>query len=72
VNLTCKTALRETSNRKKASRKAVCLFHLEERNGRLSKITAEELKAVLFVKDYRGEKNCRYKPEDAIAGGGKK
>ncbi len=35
-------------------------------------IRLEELKAVFFVKDYRGDKNHHYLYTDAIAGGGSK
>ncbi len=47
-------------------------FHLEEMNGEIAKITIEDLKAVFFVKDFKGNKNHDDNYNDEIAAGGRK
>ena len=47
-------------------------FHLEKKNGEISEISVEDLKAVFFVKDFEGNKTHQYSYDDNIAGGGKK
>ena len=47
-------------------------FHLEETNGEISEISIEDLKAVFFVKDLKGNKEHQYNYNDHIAAGGRK
>jgi hypothetical protein len=47
-------------------------FHLEELNGGIVEISIEDLKAVFFVKDFKGNKNHEYNYNDEIAAGGRK
>ena len=47
-------------------------FHLEEMNGNIVEISIEDLKAVFFVKDFKGNKNYMDKYSDEIAAGGRK
>ncbi len=47
-------------------------FHLEEMNGDIVEISIEDLKAVFFVKDFKGNKNHKNKYSDEIAAGGRK
>ena len=47
-------------------------FHLEEMNGKIVEISIEDLKAVFFVKDLKGNKNHEDNYNDEIAAGGRK
>ncbi len=47
-------------------------FHLEEMNGDIVEISNEDLKAVFFVKDFKGNKNHDDNYNDEIAAGGRK
>jgi hypothetical protein len=47
-------------------------FHLEEMNGEIVEISIEDLKAVFFVKDFKGNKNHDDNYNDEIAAGGRK
>lgn len=47
-------------------------FHLEEINGGIVEISIEDLKAVFFVKDFKGNKNHEDNYNDEIAAGGRK
>jgi hypothetical protein len=47
-------------------------FHLEEINGEISEISIENLKAVFFVKDFKGNKDHQDNYNDHIAAGGRK
>jgi hypothetical protein len=47
-------------------------FHLEEMNGEISEISIEDLKAVFFVKDFKGNKDHQDNYNDHIAAGGRK
>ena len=47
-------------------------FNLEEMNGDIVEISIEDLKAVFFVKDFKGDKNYKDKYSDEIAAGGRK
>ena len=47
-------------------------FHLEEMNGEISEISIEDLKAVFFVKDFKGNKDHQDSYNDHIAAGGRK
>jgi hypothetical protein len=47
-------------------------FHLEEMNGEIVGISIEDLKAVFFVKDFKGNKNHEDNYNDEIAAGGRK
>jgi hypothetical protein len=48
------------------------IFHLHRLDGATVDIALEELKAVFFVKDYRGDKNHHYLYSDIVEGGGTK
>lgn len=47
-------------------------FHLELIDGRIVNINIEHLKAVFFVKDFKGDKQYKEDYKDIIPGGGKK
>ena len=47
-------------------------FHLENLNGEIVEISIEDLKALFFVKDFKGNKNHKKKYIDEIAAGGRK
>ena len=47
-------------------------FHLEEMSGEIVEINVEKLKAVFFVKDFKGDKSRKDTYKDEIAGGGRK
>jgi len=47
-------------------------FHLENLNGEIVGISIEDLKAVFFVKDFKGNKNYEDNYNDEIAAGGRK
>ena len=47
-------------------------FHLENLNGEIVGISIEDLKAVFFVKDFKGNKNHQKNYNDEIAAGGRK
>ena len=47
-------------------------FHLENLNGEIVGISIEDLKAVFFVKDFKGNKNHKKNYNDEIAAGGRK
>ena len=47
-------------------------FHLEKIDGQTVEITIEDLKAVFFVKDFKGNKDHRDNYNDQIAAGGRK
>lgn len=47
-------------------------FHLEEINGEISEISIEDLKAVFFVKEFKGNKDHQDNYNDQIAAGGRK
>jgi hypothetical protein len=47
-------------------------FHLEEMKGEIVEISIEDLKAVFFVKDFKGNKNHEDNYNDEIAAGGRK
>ena len=47
-------------------------FHLEDPEGKIFEINMEDLKAVFFVKDYKGDKSYEYSYDDIITGGGRK
>ena len=47
-------------------------FHLEEMNGEIADISIEDLKAVFFVKDFKGNENHQDNYNDEIAAGGRK
>ena len=47
-------------------------FHLEEMNGEIVEISIEDLKAVFFVKDFKGNKDYEDNYNDEIAAGGRK
>jgi hypothetical protein len=47
-------------------------FHLEEMNGEIVEISIEDLKAVFFVKDFKGNKEYEDNYNDEIAAGGRK
>lgn len=47
-------------------------FHLENLNGEILEISIEDLKALFFVKDFKGNKNHEKKYSDEIAAGGRK
>lgn len=48
------------------------VFHLHRLDGKTVDIQLEDLKAVFFVKDYRGDKNHHYLYTDTVEGGGTK
>ena len=47
-------------------------FHLENLNGEIVEISIENLKALFFVKDFKGDKNHKKNYIDKIAAGGRK
>lgn len=47
-------------------------FHLEEMNGEIAEISIEDLKAVFFVKDFKGNENHQDNYNDEISAGGRK
>ena len=47
-------------------------FHLENLNGEIVEISIEDLKALFFVKDFKGDKNHKKNYIDEIAAGGRK
>ena len=47
-------------------------FHLEKMSGDMVEISIEDLKAVFFVKDFKGNKDHKDKYIDKIASGGRK
>ena len=47
-------------------------FHLEEISGDIVEISIEDLKAVFFVKDFKGNKNQKNRYGDEITAGGRK
>lgn len=47
-------------------------FHLELTNGRIVNINIEQLKAVFFVKDFKGNKQYKDDYKDIVPGGGKR
>ena len=47
-------------------------FHLEAINGGIVEISIEDLKAVFFVKDFKGNKNHEDNYNDEMAAGGRK
>jgi len=47
-------------------------FHLEDMNGEIAEISIEDLKAVFFVKDFKGNENHQDNYNDEIAAGGRK
>ncbi len=47
-------------------------FHLEEINGEIMEIGIEDLKAIFFVKDFKGNKDHKDNYSDEIAAGGRK
>ena len=47
-------------------------FHLEDMNGNIVEISIEDLKAVFFVKDFKGNKDHEDNYNDEIAAGGRK
>ena len=48
------------------------LFHLSYREGKIKEIDVEELKAVFFVKDFKGNKDHNKKYDDTVQGAGRK
>jgi Family of unknown function (DUF6982) len=47
-------------------------FHINRLDGKIEEIKLEDLKAVFFVKDFKGNKDYHEKYEDAIPGAGRK
>lgn len=47
-------------------------FHLTPLEGKIEEINVENLKAVFFVKDFKGNKGYQKKYEDTIQGAGRK
>ena len=47
-------------------------FHLENLNGEIVEISIEDLKALFFVKDFKGNKDHEKNYNDEIAAGGRK
>ncbi len=47
-------------------------FHLNQRDGKITKIDVENLKAVFFVKDHKGDNDYIYEYDSVVSGGGKK
>lgn len=47
-------------------------FHISCTDGKIEKISIEDLKAVFFVKDFEGNKDYQNKYEDSIHGAGRK
>ena len=47
-------------------------FHLSYREGQIKEIDVEELKAVFFVKDFKGDKDHNKKYYDTVHGAGRK
>ena len=47
-------------------------FHLNHLNGTIEDVDVEELKAVFFVKDFKGNKDHEKKYEDTVHGAGRK
>jgi hypothetical protein len=48
------------------------LFHISCKDGKIEKISLEDLKGVFFVKDFQGNKDYQNKYEDPIHGAGRK
>ena len=47
-------------------------FHLNHLEGEIEEVDVEELKAVFFVKDFKGDKEHEKKYEDTVHGAGRK
>ena len=47
-------------------------FHLEDMNGKIAEMSIEDLKAVFFVKDFKGNESHQDSYNDEIAAGGRK
>jgi hypothetical protein len=47
-------------------------FHINRLDGKIEEINLEDLKAVFFVKDFKGNKDYQEQYEDAIPGAGRK
>ena len=47
-------------------------FHINQMDGQINEVIIEDLKAVFFVKDIKGDNNYIYEYSDSVAGGGKK
>jgi hypothetical protein len=47
-------------------------FHINRLDGKIEEINIEDLKAVFFVKDFKGNKDHHEKYEDTIPGAGRK